>query len=585
MSENEESNIVKEEMVNSTPEGELPKSSSLETGQKSGKKTLNIILGILFILPALIAVLVAFIIPSIRTFILSFQDASYFTEPVYVGMQNYQQIFNLQPFNQAIGFTLLITLVRVLAILFPPLFLAVGAASVKPGLQKGIRIASTIPWMLYSPLALAITWMMLVNPSFGLGSQIINLSNPDAARWIVLAMDGLSYFGLSCGIGITVYLAVLKGSNSNEDQRKPIGAMVVTAIILVLGTVALSLQSGQAALLLTNGGALYSTATLSFFILNVAFGRMQMGLSAAMASPALLVVLLIGTGLGVLMVVTRFQIRLLPKEQEPVAMTKGIRLTGIILTILVGLGLIFSLLPFIAKWVPLFKDPMGFFGSVNMISGQPAFWKTLLNTWSVPLAIVLVVQFPITILAAIGIGALRPLGKASEWLLLLFAPWMLISTILLIPGYTRMLFNLDLIDSYFGLIIPYLINIPLLFILTFFYRGQAMVHTEKGDTPKIFRDLIVPSLPLIVIGLVFSIMVIQQDTIWSSAVLSSPDHWFLPVFFRRFMISNMVSPFAQAEMLTLLRIPAFIAGFLLLGAYQLFFFPRLGLQIRSVKKG
>ena len=565
--------------------GSLPDSSvSSESHQASGNRVLAIILGILFILPAIAALVFSFIIPSIRTFALSFQDANFFSDPIFIGMENYQQLLGFQPADQAIIFTLLITLVRVIVMLFPPLFLAIGAAALKPGFRKFIRIVSSIPWMLYSPLALAITWMLLVNPSFGLGTRAIYLGNPDTARWIVLALDGLSFFGLSCGIGITVYLAILKGSNSDDEQNKPIGAMVVTAIILALGTIALSLQSGQTILLLTNGGPQFSTTLISHIILNQAFVYMRMGMAAAFASPLLLVVILIGIGLGILMVITQLQFRILPKTQEPVRMTQWVKVIGIILMAIVLLGLLFSILPFVAKWIPLFRDPGGFFASLNQVSSQPTFWKTVLNTWMVPLLIVLLIQFPITILGAIGIGALRPLGKASEWLLLLFAPWLVVSTVLLVPGYTRTLINLELINSYFGLLIPYLLNIPLLFILTLFYRGQVMHIKEEGKTPKFFKDLIVPSLPLIAIGLVFSMMVIQQDTIWSSAVLSSPDHWLLPIFFRRFMVSNMVSPFAQAEMLTLLRIPAFIASFLVLAAYQIFYFPRLGLRIKRGKK-
>src|SRR5690606_14542938 len=49
----------------------------------------------------------------------------------------------------------------------------------------------------------------------------------------------------------------------------------------------------------------------------------------------------------------------------------------------------------------------------------------LVNTWVPPLVGALV-QLAVAIAAGFGLGYLRPLGRSSEWALLIFAPWLLI---------------------------------------------------------------------------------------------------------------------------------------------------------------
>ncbi len=289
---------------------------------------------------------------------------------------------------------------------------------------------------------------------------------------------------------LTVYLAALMGQDASTGRRRPVTAMLVTAAILVMGTFALALQSGQVITLLTNGGPGFSTTTLSQMIFTQVFGQMRLGLASAFASPALLLVILIGIGLVILMIAAQLRISILPKQKSSVPMMDWMKVVGIILMVLVLVGILFSILPYLTKWISLFGNPVGFFGSFQQVSSQPIFWKSVLNTWYVPILIVVLFQMPITVLAAIGIGGLRPLGKTSEWLLLIFAPWLLVTPVLLIPGYTRTLVNWELINSYFGLLIPFMMNIPLLVVLTLFYRGQAMKIEEKGETLKFFKDLI-----------------------------------------------------------------------------------------------
>ena len=51
------------------------------------------------------------------------------------------------------------------------------------------------------------------------------------------------------------------------------------------------------------------------------------------------------------------------------------------------------------------------------------------NTLVPPAMSIFLLQLPIAYLGALGIGALRPLGRWSEWLLLPFAPWLFITAL------------------------------------------------------------------------------------------------------------------------------------------------------------
>lgn len=561
---------------------EKPESTS-ETPEKekSGKqnRTFSIILGLLFILPALAALIFARLIPTFRTFTLSFQDASLFGDPQFIGGENYQQLLQFSLLGRTVTFTLLITLNRVLLVLIPPLIFGLGASSLKFGLRKAVRVFATVPWMLYSPLALGVTWLLLMNPMFGFATMNFNLGNPDLARWIILLMDGLSFFGLSCGIGITVYLAALKGENYGEGRKRPARTLIILAIIMVVGTAALTLQGGSTVTFLTNGGPQNMTMTINLLILNQAFSLMRMGISAAIASPVLLLVMLLGIGIVLISVLTNFRLLAVPPKTEPTPLAKWLKVLAIILMIVFLIGLLISSMPYLLKLIPLFRSPGdGFLEGMTRTIGENPFWQTLLNSWLVPVVIVLLVQFPITYLAAIGIGALRPFGKGSEWLLLLFAPWLFVTEILLIPGMTFTLLNLGLVNQFTGLALAYLINLPMLVVLTLFFRGQSQKLAADKEKIGFFKVYILPSLPLAAICVVVGIMAIQQDMVWSAAVLSAPNQMFLPVLFRRLRVMAIGDMSGLGGLMLLLRIPAFILSLLIFGAFQLFYFPRLGIK-------
>ena len=563
------------------PEDEKIKSRNERANLK--KSPLKIILSILFLLPALSALIFSQIIPTFRTIGMSFQEVRAFGEGVFVGWENYQSLAENHMAGQATVFTLLLTLNRVLLVLLPPLFLAFGATALKSGLRKALRIIATLPWLLYSPFALGVVWLLLTNPVFGFGGSVFNLMNPDLARWIVLGIDGLSFIGLACGVGLTVYLSALKGEGYGEDARnKPAKSMLFVAVLLVVGTLAYSLQTGGMITFMTNGGPAGMTATFNSLIMSEAFGLMRMGMAAAVATQLLVIVMVLGLVMVILMILSNFRIMAVPAKTDLVTVSKGLRIAGVILMVFALLGLLASFLPYLLKFIPLFRMPGdGPFAELAQIAEDGLFWKALLNTWWIPVVIVFLVQFPITYLAALAIGALRPLGKNSEWLLLIFAPWLFATILILIPGMTRLVMDLSLLNRLTGLSLAYLVNVPLLVVLTFFFRGQSQKYDKDENKPGFFKTYVWPSLPLAGFGIVVSVMVIQQDLVWPRAITMDPGLTMMPAFLWRLAVQRGAG--VIAGVMLALRVPAFILGLIIFGASQLFIFPRLG--IKSGKTG
>jgi len=564
---------------------EMMKNANLENTHvkvdvRKKNRTLQIILGIIFILPAIGALILTQIIPTIMTFIQSFRSSSWRNVSEAVGYSNYEKMFSSPLIGQVYSFTGLLTITRVLMVLIPPLVLALGASSLKPVLRKFVRVFASVPWMIYSPMALSIVWLQLFSPIYGSRILASYMGDPVSARWLFLILDGISFLGLASGIGLTVYLSAIKSENVSGSNKRLKRSLILLVIILVLGTIALSLQGGDAIVSMTNGMPGNTTMTVYPYIVTLTFAFAQTGLAAALTSPLIIIIGLIGFCVGLLLILSNLRLFALPKQAEPVPLAKWLKILTMILMIFGLITILVSISPYIVRYFLLLinKNEISLVHLRELLSEIPI-WKTLLNTWLVPVIIVLIVQLPLTYLGALGIGALRPFGKSSEWLLLIFAPWLFIRVLLLIPGMAQSLYEMRLMNGFYGFAIPYIINIPMLFILTLFFRGQTQKVADSGGTPKFFRDYILVSLPLTVICLVFSLMTIQQELLWSTLILSSPENSILPVLFRRIRGLYSLRSGELVALFTAVRLPASILSAIILIVYQVVYFPRLGIKV------
>jgi hypothetical protein len=121
----------------------------------------------------------------------------------------------------------------------------------------------------------------------------------------------------------------------------------------------------------------------------------------------------------------------------------------------------------------------------------------------------------VAILAAIGIGALRPLGRYSLLLLLPFAPWLFVGSSPLVAPAFISLADRGHVFSFLALVPASWVSIPALFIATLLCHGQAArLRASGAQGGAVVRAFVVPVLPLAV--LLFGAVWLwqSQDLLW-----------------------------------------------------------------------
>ena len=551
-------------------------SPEIKPEKPKNKRPLQIILGIVFLLPALAMLIITQIIPTVKTIIFSFQDVKLLKGGVFIGFDNYVKLFEMPAFGDTIIFSLILFLVRLTAVVIPPLVMALGIASFKGGFRKVLRIFANIPLAIYAPVPLALGWFLMLHPYYGFMGDLLTFRTPAAARLSLILMEGLSFFGLACGIGATAYLAALLGGVKQEGKRSVVRSMLIVGLIMVLAVVAISLQDFDSVFLTTRGGPMNSTNTFGLLQFSLAFVFMNFGLGAALTTILILLAGFSGFIAVLLLLVSRARLfRLSEKVKTP--LVQKARVLWIILLVLLLIAFIVSLLPYVLVLIINIRR-LGV-GDKSMLDiAKFSLTKVLLNTWLPSLVTVLLIQLPVAFLAALGIGGLRPLGKASEWLLLLFAPWLFFTPMLLDIANYQTVRNLELLNTLSGLALPFLFNVPLLVILTLFFKGQREKWDTEAEQAPFFKAVIAPVLPMAALGALLSLVVMQQNLLWPTLVSNHPDKFTLPMLltYNSRMFEAGIASFEVWGIS--LRILAALGMFILLGVFQLYYLDRVALR-------
>jgi multiple sugar transport system permease protein len=168
----------------------------------------------LFLLPYLIGLVFLVIGPIIATFFISLTNWNLISEPSFVGLANYKKMFVDDPeFWQSVRVTLTYTILAV------PAHLIVGlAVSLLLNRDvKGIGIFRTIFFLpsVLSSVAVAVLWLMLLNPDMGAVNtflRAIGIADPpgwlNSRDWAVPAVVLISLWSIS--VDVIIYLAGLK---------------------------------------------------------------------------------------------------------------------------------------------------------------------------------------------------------------------------------------------------------------------------------------------------------------------------------------------------------------------------------------
>jgi hypothetical protein len=186
------------------------------------------------------------------------------------------------------------------------------------------------------------------------------------------------------------------------------------------------------------------------------------------------------------------------------------------------------------------------------------------RTW-VPAVTGAVVPVGAAYLAALGISGLRPLGRHSEWMLMLFAPWLFVGVAPLSIEFFMSLRDEGSLDTENALQPPIMISVVSLLIMAVLCRGQSerwrrQVAAGAPAGPAFFSTLVLPTLPLAGLLAVVTMLFNAQNLLWPLLVSSSPENETTVLTFVRVLGRLGRADFSVASATPLLVIVLGVAG-------------------------
>src|SRR5579859_943307 len=488
-------------------------SPSGSAASSPARRWVSILLGLLLLLPAAICCGTTLLAPTLQTLVMSQQKYNGISPAQPVGGSNFSALVQAPITLKAIGFTVDIALVRLLAVVIVPMLLALAASSLGRWVGGGLRLLFTLPLALFAPTGVAVAWLLARTP----GSN--PLTSPGGAQSTLLWIDGAQALGLACGVGLITYLAALRGhaSGNSGGWRAVRGPLLLVWIVSALAALASALQTFDLPFLLTRGGPAAATTTLMLLQYQFGFTQFQFGQAAALATGILAPLALFGLVAGLLLVISGARFEHAPATGAVVPWVPAV--LAVALVVVLGLA---AFGVWAGGQLPWLKAAaLAFRGDT-----RPAINSMLSNSLVGP-AIVLSVQLPLAYLAALGISALRPLGRWSEWLLAPFSPWLFVTLGPLSVAEFASAQKVGSLNTGAALASPLLLSVPMLFGLALFFKGRAApwraTRAAGGSALGAFLvEVIVPSLPFAVLLAVIGMLVSGQELLWPALAATRP---------------------------------------------------------------
>ncbi|WP_425465035.1 carbohydrate ABC transporter permease [Paenibacillus sinopodophylli] len=256
---------------------------------------------LLFTLPAMIPLIIFWIIPLGTIFYLSFTDWD-FMSPVktFVGLDNYLYLFDNPAFYQSLRVTLLFCLGSVIPVMIGGLGLALL-------LNRSLKGAAWYRTLMFSPwvtptVAVSIVWSWILEPKVGLANTVLRWFGLDGVGWLQdtkWALAGVLIVTIWKLIGWTMvfYIVALQnvprellqagdldGAGSWSKLRHITLPLIspTTLFLFIVQTIS-ALQAYDQINVLTQGGPAGSTRTLLYMYYQSAFESFDIGQASSVA--------------------------------------------------------------------------------------------------------------------------------------------------------------------------------------------------------------------------------------------------------------------------------------------------------------
>jgi multiple sugar transport system permease protein len=257
------------------------------------------ITGYVFLLPWLVIFGLFVAYPFFYGFGISLFDSNY-VKNVFVGFENYRQLFNDNSFLRSIMATLRLAVIILPGTTILSLLIANTIFSWGRRFQNLAKAVFYLPTVV-SEVALVIVWKWMFNPTYGLSITITNALGLPSLDWLgdlklAVPMIAVLVMGFTIAQPVILYsaamnnispvyyeVAELEGANRWKQFMKITLPLLkpTTAFVLITSTIA-SLQIIAVPYLLTAGGPQYGTTTVLLMIYRNAFEYGRYGYAAAM---------------------------------------------------------------------------------------------------------------------------------------------------------------------------------------------------------------------------------------------------------------------------------------------------------------
>lgn len=264
----------------------------------------------LFILPWMIGFVVFTLGPLIFSLIMSFFDWPVTREPIFVGLQNYINMFT----NDSQFYKSLLITFKFGAIFVPlNLILALLLALLITQPVKGVKIFRTIFYLpaVVSGVAISIIWGWIFNSEYGILNYLLSIIGIEGPKWLIDPKWAIVTIVIASAWGVGTMMLIFYTDiksiprdmyeAASIDGASPIRQFISITIPIITPTILFNLITSTIAalqqlalvLLLTGGGPLKSTHFYGLYVYNNAFKHLKLGYASANAWFMFIIILIL----------------------------------------------------------------------------------------------------------------------------------------------------------------------------------------------------------------------------------------------------------------------------------------------------
>ncbi len=272
------------------------------------------IMGFLMIVPTFIFLGVFKYYPALSSFFYAFTRWNGFSDPVFIGVDNFVQLFHDEVFWQSCKNVVLWTIVYCAQCIIPPLFAAelIFHLKSKRG-QYFYRVILIIP-MVVPEIVNQLIWQLIYDGDIGMFNRLLELiglgnltqdwlGNPNTAMIALMCMNFpwihafnmlMFYAGLQAIPGDVLESATMDGLGAWGKIRKMhfpylIGQVKIALVLAIIACI----QNVTAPLVMTSGGPGYATYVPALHMYLSAFSNSRFGYACAIGIILFIVVMLL----------------------------------------------------------------------------------------------------------------------------------------------------------------------------------------------------------------------------------------------------------------------------------------------------